>query len=178
MKKITVAGLCLAIFALVGMPIHAKITAGDITGEKKAPHVNVAIFHKLHGQENFQYPKHIKGEDILTTMAGKAQFIAINHTAGLQDGDIIMVSNDVLRDNAGEFEDFGVDCQLSVQIKDTHVVLAGMCEMLLIDQDYREIEHKGVVKPAEMTPGAGWQLIYYDAEDGIAVYADEKIGLE
>jgi len=159
-------------------PIHATITAGDITGGEKAPHVNVAIFHKLHGQEGFTYPDHITSSDILHALEGKAQFISINHTAGLKDGDVMTLSNDVLREGDGDFEDFGVDCQLSVHVKGSDVTLAGMCQILLVDQDHREIEHKGVIKPVTMKSGADWQLIYYDVEDGIAVYADEEVGLE
>jgi len=175
--SLTLLGLVLAGVALFTLPIQAKITAGDITGGKKAPHVNVAIFHKLHGHDDFKYPEHIAAADILNAMSGQAQFISINHTAGLKDGDVLTSSNDILREGAGDFEDFGVDCQLSVHIKDTAVTLAGMCQILMVDQDGREIEHKGIVKPFVMKSGLDWQLIYYDAEDGIAVYANEEFGL-
>jgi len=180
MKRIhlTVIGTILAGIGLLALPIQAKITAGDITGGAKAPHVNIAIFHKLHGQDAFTYPEHIAKDDILQVVKGKAQFIAISHTAGLKDGDVMTIANDVLREGASDFEDFGVDCQLSLHIQGKDVSLAGMCEMLMIDQDGREIEHKGIIKPVTMHSGGGWQLIYYDAEDGIAVYADEEIGLE
>jgi len=180
MKRVSLAlvSLILAGVAALAVPIQAKITAGDITGGKKAPHVNVAIFHKLHGQDAFNYPDYIASSDILHALEGKAQFISINHTAGLKDGYVMTLSNDVLREGDGDFEDFGVDCQLSVHIKGTDVTLAGMCQILLIDQDHREIEHKGIIKPVTMKSGVDWQLIYYDAEDGIAVYADEEVGLE
>jgi len=120
----------------------------------------------------------IASGDILHALGGKAQFISINHTAGLKDGDVITLSNDVLRDADDSFEDFGVDCQLSVYVKGTDVMLSGMCEMLMVDQNHREIEHKGMVKPFTMHAGEDWQLIYYDEEDGIAVYADADVGLE
>ena len=48
----------------------------------------------------------------------------------------------------------------------------------MMDQDGRIIDHKGIVKQVTLKQGADWQLIYYDAEDGIAVYANEEIGLE
>jgi len=154
------------------------VKAGDITGGAKAPHVNIAAFHKLHGQEGFTFPEHIEDHNILHALDGKAQFIFMNHTAGLKDGDVITVSNDVLREDAGRFEDFGVDCQITVHVKGRDVSLAGMCEFLMIDQDYREIDHKGIVTPKMMPPGQDWVLIYYDAEDGIAIYADENMGVE
>jgi len=181
MKKVylgLLAGLMMVGAAMFTAPLQATITAGDITGGKKAPHVNIAIFHKLHGHDDFVYPKEIKGADIIQDTAGKAQFIAINHTSGLQDGDILSISNDVLRENAGNFADFGVDCQISVHLENSQVTLGGMCQILIMDQDHREIDHKGIVKPYTMHPGADWELIYYDAEDGIGIYADENMGME
>ncbi|MDQ6995189.1 MAG: hypothetical protein Q9M18_06300, partial [Mariprofundaceae bacterium] len=147
-------------------------------GGKTAPHVNIAIFHKLHGHDDFVYPKTISGVDIIASTLGKAQFIAINHSSGLKDSDVISISNDVLREDGGAFNDFGVDCQLTVHVKQTDVTLAGMCEILMLDQDHREIDHKGIIKPFTMHASGDWELIYYDAEDGIAVYADENMGLE
>ena len=180
MKKtyMMLAGFILAGVGLLIMPIQAKITAGDITGGAKAPHVNIAIFHKLHGHDDYKYPEYIDKVEILHATQGKAQFIAISHTAGLKDGDVMTISNDILREGDSAFDDFGVDCQLTLHIKGSDVSLAGMCEILMIDQDGREIEHKGIIKPIIMKSGADWQLIYYDAEDGIAVYADEEVGME
>ncbi|MDQ6987246.1 MAG: hypothetical protein Q9M25_05545 [Mariprofundaceae bacterium] len=180
MKKYLLATgaiLVLTVIAL-GLPVQAKITAGDVTGGVKAPHVNIAIFHKLHGQDGFTYPKNIAKAEILHAMDGKAQFISINHTAGLKDGDVVTIANDVLREDAGHFGDFGVDCQMSIHIKGSDVTLAGMCQILIVDQDHREINHKGIVKATTIDAGSGWKLIYYDAEDGIAVYAESEVGLE
>lgn len=167
--------VCLAGLSL---PVQAKVTAGDITGGKKAPHINIAIFHKLHGSNAFIYPKLIEKANIINAMADNAQFISINHTAGLKDGDVITIANDILRDAAGSFEDFGVDCQMTVRIKEEIITLAGVCQLLMVDQDHREIAHKGVIEPFQMDPSKAWTLIYYNDEDGIAVYADEEVGLE
>jgi len=173
----SISVLALMLFALA-VPVQSSITAGDITGGVIAPHVNIAIFHKLHGQEGFTYPAKVASDDILKSMAGKAQFISINHTAGLKDGDVITIGNDVLRESAGNFEDFGVDCQLNVHIKADNVTVAGICQLLMLDQNNRQIEHKGIIKPTEMQPNQGWILLYSNAEDGIAVYADQEIGIE
>ncbi|MDQ6978978.1 MAG: hypothetical protein Q9M09_02235 [Mariprofundaceae bacterium] len=168
-----------AIMMITSYGVSSSIKAGDITGGKKAPHVNIAIFHKLHGQEGFSYPKHIAAHDILHAMQDKAQFISINHTAGVMDGDILTSSNDVLREGSDKgFEDFGVDCQLTIHLKADHVTLAGICEILMVDQDGREIEHKAIVKPTTLEAGKDWVLLYNDEEDGIAIYADEEMGME
>ena len=181
-KSFMISSMVIAVLTItvsLGTMTQAKITAGDITGGKMSPHVNIAAFHKLHGQESFAFPQHIQGDAILSALAGKAQFIFMNHTSGLENGDVIMVTNDVLRDNAGGFEDFGVGCQLSVQIKESQdVQLAGMCEFLMVDQNHRQIDHKGVIKPTMLGSNKDWVLIYNNEEDGIALYADEEIGLE
>ncbi|MDQ6990703.1 MAG: hypothetical protein Q9M11_03125 [Mariprofundaceae bacterium] len=160
------------------IPVQAKSTEGNITSDKKIPHINIAIFHKLHAHDDFIYPKTINGADIIAATFGKAQFIAINHTLGLKNGDILNVSNDVLRDHAGVFSDSGVNCQISVHIKQTKLILAGTCQILMTDQDHHEIDHKGIIKSFTMHPHEDWQLIYDDDADGIAVYADENMGLE
>jgi len=177
-------GMGMAVVALVGgglffgLPAKSSVKAGDVTGGVKAPHVNIAAFHKLHGQEGFESPDNIAAHNILHALQGTAQFIFLNHTAGLKDGDVITIANDVLREAAGHFEDFGVDCQLSVHINGEDVTLSGLCEFLMVDKDHREIEHKGIVKPTLMHPGKDWVLLYDNVEDGIAIYADEEIGIE
>jgi len=180
LKKITLLSIATVIgLSLATWGAQASIKAGDITGGKKAPHVNIAIFHKLHGQEAYVYPHDIASHDILNVTQGKAQFIALSHTAGILDGDVLTISNDVLRENAGkDFEDFGVDCQITVHSKNNNVSLAGLCEILMIDQDGREIEHKAIVKPTTIERGKDWVLLYDDEEDGIAIYADENMGTE
>jgi len=175
--KLSIVFATVALFT-VGGGVFSSVKAGDVTGGKEAPHVNIAAFHKLHGQEGFKYPEHITGSDILHALQGKAQFIFINHTAGLKDGDVIMVANDVLREEDGHFADFGVDCQMSVHLKGNDVSLGGLCEVLMLDQNHREIEHKLFIKPVTMQPGKGWVLLYNDEEDGIAIYADTEFGLE
>jgi len=152
--------------------------ASDAHSGAKSPHVNIAIFHTLQGQGGFQFPEKIAAMNILQAVQGKAQFIIMNHAAGLKDGDVVSIASDVLRAGDDEFEDFGVDCQFSIHIKGDGVSIGGMCEIMIMDQDGRIVEHKGFVKPFAMQAGEDWQLIYYDAKDGIAVYADENIGQE
>ena len=82
---------------LLGSPVKSTVKAGDITGGEVGPHVNIAAFHKLHGQESFKFPDHISDHDILGALKGKAQYIFMNHTSGLKDGDVIIVSIVVIR---------------------------------------------------------------------------------
>jgi len=158
----------------LALPAQAKIVAGDVSGGQHTQHVNIAIFHKLQGQESFVYPKKIEKGNVLQSLNDKAQFISINHTAGLKDGDVITVNNDVLRDSDNAFNDFGVDCQFPVHIQGENVILAGICQILMVDQNNREIEHKGIVKSFVMRSSQDWTLIYEDKEDAIAIYVDKE----
>ena len=162
---------------LLGLPANAA-EAADITGGIEAPHVDIAAFHTVRGQKGFVYPKHIAGDNIIQSLKGKAQYIFMNHTAGLKDGDVITVANDVLRENAGKFDDLGMGCQLSVKVKFKDVTLAGICHFFLVDKNKQQVKHKGIIKATTLSTGQDWVLIYDSAEDGIAIYADESFGWE
>lgn len=176
--KLLFTSVALATTLFIGVASQAKVTASDITGGAKAPHVNVAAFHTLHGVKGFEYPAKIKGDDILNALRGKAQYIFMNHTSGLKAGDVVTVANDVLRNGTNELEDFGVDCHFFVKVEGKDLSLAGLCKFLIVDQDYREIDHQGVIKPLLMKPEHAWTLLYYDKEDAIAIYAEADFGLE
>ncbi|OIO56648.1 MAG: hypothetical protein COX57_03980 [Alphaproteobacteria bacterium CG_4_10_14_0_2_um_filter_63_37] len=177
-KGMLIAGATFGAVAFGTLGYSKIIVAGDITGGKKAPHLNLAVFHKLHGQEGFKYPEHLGRTSFLTEMEGKAQFVFVTHTAGLKDGDVVSVQTDVLREEGGAFEDFGVDCQMAVHTKGESVSLSGFCDVLMVDQNNRMIDHKMVIKPVSMAAGRDWILIGVDEEDGIAIYADEEVGTE
>jgi len=177
-KMIAINMLTLTTAFLFSIPAYTSVQAGDITGSVKAPHVNIAIFHKLHGHDAYTYPEHIQDHDILNSTRGDAQFISLNHTSGLKDGDVISLSSDVLRDKSGAFQDFGVDCQLGTHLDGNAMILSGMCSVHMIDQDGRKIKHLCIVKPVKVELGQGWVLLYNDIEDGIAVYASGSIGME
>lgn len=178
LKLLTINLTLLGAAFLFSIPGYGSVTAGDITGGAKAPHVNIAIFHKLHGHDAYIYPERIKARDILGATKGEAQFISINHTAGLKDGDVVSISNDVLRSSEDSFQDFGVNCRLAIHVKGTVTSISGLCEMLMVDQDGREIAHSGLVKSVDLKAGQNWVLVYNDKEDGIAVYVEMNIGME
>jgi len=131
----------------------------------------------LHGHADYQYPKDIEASDIISATSGKAQFIAISHSSGIKDGDVLTIGTDILRDDADQFEDFGVDIQVAAHIGQS-VSVDGMIEILMMDQDGREIEHKGIIRPRTLQPGKDWVLVYDDEADGIAIYVDENVGIE
>lgn len=170
-----------ALTALLATSGNARVTAGSITGHGKLPHLEFIVLHKLHGHEAFQWPQQVQGRasDLLRALEHDAQFVVADHTAGLQDGDVLMINADVLRPGAGKgFDDLGVDCQLVVHEKGGSVSVSGRCDFMVIDQDGRMIDHKGIIPATRLSPGGAWQLAYRDAEDGIAIYVHEAFGSE
>lgn len=154
--------------------ISEGITSG-IAGVGKAAHVNVAIFYMYDG--NYTPPKRIQGHDIISQLHGKAQFLNIVHTTGVKNGDVLMMQADVLRGSGEKSDDFGVDCQLVLHIKDeSDVTIQGLCETFFFDISHQEeVKAKTIIKPT-LLEDKGWNLIGYDAKDRIAIYADEEVG--
>jgi len=150
----------------------------SIAGTGKAAHANIAIVYYYDGSapvRNIPEPNVI---GLAKALEGHAQLIAFLHTTGLKDKDVIALEGDVLRQGKG-VEDFGVDCQLIVHVKNEEdVSMAGRCEVFIYDVSrQRQIAREMLIKPTRLD-ARGWHLISYDAEDGIAVYADEHIGAE
>ncbi|RME80577.1 MAG: hypothetical protein D6771_09335 [Zetaproteobacteria bacterium] len=115
---------------------------------------------------------------LLKAIEGHGRLLSYLHTTGLKDGDVIALSGDVLREGQG-VEDYGVDCELIVHVKNEQdVTMAGRCEVFIFDvAHHKEIARELLIKPTPL-PQRGWSLVAFDAEDGIAVYADEHIGAE
>ncbi len=97
--------------------------------------VNFAAFQKV--DKNFEFEPIVEGKfsDFIAAMQG-AQILALAHTAGAIDGDVITMQTSVLRDEAGNLGDFGVDCQLSFKDESTKTdpsfLLGGLCKIIQV----------------------------------------------
>ena len=168
-----------AIFTGLGI-IAGELTlapAEGIAGIGKAAHVNVAIFHVYSGNKP---PAEIQQPDeagLLTALKGKAQILALTHTTGVKNNDVLDIQADVLREGKS-LEDFGVDCQLILDVKDDeHVKIGGKCETLVWDiANAKQVASNVFIKPTQV--GKDWTLIAWDAKEHVAVYVDEEIGAE
>ncbi|MDQ6981139.1 MAG: hypothetical protein Q9M46_06640 [Ghiorsea sp.] len=147
-------------------------TAGEVRN------VNFAAFQKV--DKNFEYEAVVEGQfsDFIAAMKG-SQILALAHTAGAIDGDVITLQTSVLRDESGDLGDFGVDCQLSYKDEsskeDTSFLLGGLCKIIKVGRG--ENLRKTLFIPHTNIPDTsqgfeGWFMLDEDEKTGIAFYAN------
>jgi len=150
-------------------------TAGEIRS------VNFAAFQKV--DKNFEYEAVVEGQfsDFIAAMKG-SQILALAHTAGAIDGDVITLQTSVLRDESGSLGDFGVDCQLSYKDEstkeDTSFLLGGLCKIIHVGRG--ENLRKTLFIPHTNIPDTsqgfeGWFMLDEDENTGIAFYANVSV---
>jgi len=150
-------------------------TAGEIRS------VNFAAFQKV--DKNFEYEAVVEGQfsDFIAAMKG-SQILALVHTAGAIDGDVITLQTSVLRDESGSLGDFGVDCQLSYKDEstkeDTSFLLGGLCKIIKVGRG--ENLRKTLFIPHTNIPDTsqgfeGWFMLDEDENTGIAFYANVSV---
>lgn len=143
--------------------------------------VNFAVFQKV--DKGFEYEAVVEGRfsDFIAAMEG-SRILALVHTADAIDGDVITLQTSVLRDEAGNFGDFGVDCQLSYKDEsggeDTSFLLGGLCKIIKVGrgQNLRKtllIPHTNIPDTAQGFEG--WFMLDEDESTGIAFYANVSV---
>ncbi len=159
---------------LLGM--FLLLPASGFAGEIRS--VNFAAFEKVDKNAEFEAVVEGKFSDFITAMKG-SQILALTHTAGAIDGDVITLQTSVLRDEAGAFGDFGIDCQLS--FKDESVgnspsfLLGGICKVIREGRGQHlttshVIPHTNV--PDTSQGFEGWFLLEEDKKTGVVFYAN------
>ena len=164
--------LCtLAIFSIV------IATPAQAAGTK---HVNVAAFHKT--AANYEFEAIVMGRfsDFIAEMEKGSQVIFLNHTAGIEDSDVITFNADVLREAKGEeFSDNGVSCSFSFTDEstadNTSYAVGGLCTILMSNNGVHE-KVKAVIPSADLPDTSQgidvWVMIYEDEKTGTAFYAN------
>lgn len=138
-------------------------------------HVHIAAFFKVPGQETFQWPEDIDGENIIGALNGKADFLILTQTVGIHDGDVLNVQNDVLRSGSGDaFEDMGIDCQLSVNTAEKVWKVGGKCDIHLPHMSNQKVS--GIIKPHPIPTEKVWHHVWDDPTTGVAVYFFKETG--
>ncbi len=144
----------------------------------EARNVNFAAFQKVDKNVEFEAVVEGKFSDFIAAMKG-SQILALTHTAGAIDGDVITLQTSVLRDEAGNFGDFGIDCQLSYKDEsvgsDPSFLLGGICKIIREGRGQHStsnhiIPHTNV--PDTSQGFEGWFLLEEDVPTGIAFYAN------
>lgn len=138
-------------------------------------HVHVAAFFKEKGQETFQWPDDIDGEDIIGALKGKADFLVLTQTVGIENGDVLNVQNDVLRSGSSSgYEDIGIDCQLSVNTADKDWSVGGKCDIYLPHVNGQKVS--GLIMPHPIPTEKVWHHVWDDPKTGVAVYFFKETG--
>jgi len=161
---------CFFGFLLLSLPVQAAGTN----------HVNIAAFQKISSDYSFEAAVMGKFSDFIAAMEQGTEIIFLNHTADVEDHDVISFNADVLREQDGaSFGDNGVNCSISVSdevVKGDHLyALSGMCHLLSHDQGKEE--KISVIIPKTEVPDTAqgvdvWMMIYEDKSKGIAFYAN------
>ncbi|MDQ6954105.1 MAG: hypothetical protein Q9M20_01505, partial [Mariprofundaceae bacterium] len=103
-------------------------------------HVNIAAFHKTQPAYEFEAIVLGRFSDFIAEMEKGSQVIFLNHTAGIQDNDVITFNADVLREGTGDdaFSDNGVNCSISFsdesEADNTAYAVGGLCTILLSEK--------------------------------------------
>jgi hypothetical protein len=143
--------------------------------------VNFAAFQKV--DKDFEFEAVVEGKfsDFIAAMQG-SQILALAHTADAIDGDVITLQTSVLRDEAGNLGDYGIDCQLSFKDEsegtDTSYLLGGLCKIIQVGRgkNLREtlfIPHTNIPDTAQGFEG--WFMLDEDEKTGIAFYANVSV---
>jgi len=147
----------------------------------EARNVNFAAFQKV--DKGFEFEAVVEGKfsDFITAMRG-SQILALAHTVGAIDGDVITLQTSVLRDESGSLGDFGIDCQLSFKDEsvgtDQSYLLGGLCKIIQVGrgQNVRDtlfIPHTNI--PDTSQGFEGWFMLDEDEKTGIAFYANVSV---
>jgi len=153
--------------------VGSNIVMANAAEEGK--HVHVASFFKLPGQESFQWPDEIKGENIIGALEGKADFLVLTQTVGIRNGDVLNIQNDVLRDTtAKDFEDLGINCQLSVNNETETWHIGGKCDVLLPHLNGEKIV--GFINATDIKDEKVWHLVWANDKTKVAVYFYKETG--
>jgi len=148
---------------------------GVTQASEEGTHVHVAAFFKVPGQASFQWPDEIPTEDIIGALSGKADFLLLTQTVGIQDGDVLNIQNDVLREGSGSgFDDLGINCQLSVDTKGKSWNVGGKCDVFLPHLGGEKIV--GIIKPHTIETERVWHHVWENDKTGIAVYFFKETG--
>ena len=164
--------LCvLAVFAVaIAMPAQASSTK----------YVNIAAFHKTVADYEFEAIVLGRFSDFIAEMEKGSQVIFLNHTAGIQNNDVITFNADVLREGSGkEFSDNGVNCSISFtddsSADNTSYSVGGLCTILM-SHNGKHQKIKAIIPSASLPDTSQgvdvWVMIYEDEETGTAFYAN------
>jgi len=141
--------------------------------------VNFVIFMK--SAPSFEYDPIMFGDfsQFIKAMDG-ADLLLLSHSAKSQNGDVLNLQQDVLRDQVnGKFSDIGINCQLSFHYEtvsnEVEYNVAGNCQIIAKFHG-QAITLKAKIPQTELPDTAQghdvWIEVYEDKRSGISFYAN------
>ncbi len=161
------------IFVFLSLFLPVVAMAGE-----QAKSINLAVFQLEHVGDEFDGVVEGSLIPFLSAMKGK-KLLAMIHTEGAYDGNIITLQTSVLQDNAGSLGDYGVDCQLSFHEEkdegDIIYTLGGVCRVNRIGRGKSE-KYVLVITPtpipATTNESEEWYLFDEDEEAGVGFFVN------
>jgi hypothetical protein len=130
-------------------------------------HAHFAAFFDNGSHANFSFPATVNGDNVEQDMAKLgAEMMIFAHSAGIKNGDVWTLQNDTLRDVGGEFQDFGLDCKLS--LKAGPFTVAGLCSVFMSGDG--KSKSKSFIRPMVVKDEVVWYKIFEDKDHGLAGY--------
>jgi len=162
MKRFLMA--CAFVLANMGVAVAAD------TGT----HVHFAGFFNNGTQAGFSFPDTVVGDDIEEPMAKNgAEMMLFAHSVSIQDGDVLSLQNDTLREVDGAFKDFGLNCQITMHTAGDWNV-SGRCETFITGNG----ENNQMILPVSVPKQLVWYKVFEDKEQGVAGYFMKEHGAD
>ncbi len=161
------------VFVLFGLFLPMLVFAGE-----QGKSVNLAVFQLTQKGDAFEGVVEGSLLPFLSNMKGK-KLLALIHTEGAYDGNVITLQTSVLHDNVGSLGDYGVDCQLGFHEdkSDGEIIysLGGICRINRIGHGKSE-KYVLVITPTPIPATTGdheeWYLFDEDEEAGIGFFVN------
>ena len=150
--------VALALLSMILLPLSASAGTGI--------HGHFAAFFDNGSNPNLSFPDTVEGDDIEGPLLKiGAEMMLFTHSVNLQNGDVLNLQNDTLRDTGNGFRDFGLDCALTIDT-DGNWTISGSCKSFVSGQD----ENQHIIKGVHPEKFLVWYKVFEDKKQGTAGY--------
>ncbi len=152
------------LFSLIFATLLLCTSTATIAGE----HAHFAAFFNNGSHAGFSFPETVVGDNVEQDMIKLgAEMMIFAHSAGIKNGDVWSLQNNTLREYNGKFQDFGVGCELSMDVKPSFKV-GGLCSVYMSGAGGEKT--KKIIAPRNVEKEVVWYKIFEDKEHGLAGY--------
>jgi len=160
--------LKIKLLCLIACTVFIASTAQATPGT----HAHFAAFFNNGSHADFSFPDTVVGNAIEPLMHKKGgEMMLFAHSVAIQDGDVFSIQNDILREVEGSFQDFGLNCQITIHTQKIWEV-SGMCEKFLVGKG----KSNQSIMPTAISKQLIWYKIFEDKEHGMAGYFMKEKG--